>query len=118
MQRREGLAKLSGREQYVDDLAVDGCLWGMTVRSPAPRGKIQEIRRGDGVNWSEFVVVDHRDIPGPNELLLIERDQPVLAAEADSDPVLRPRTSSARTATAPSAPPSAIQCRLPRMCRV
>ncbi|MEE8143603.1 MAG: xanthine dehydrogenase family protein molybdopterin-binding subunit [Planctomycetota bacterium] len=80
MQRREGLAKLSGHEQYVDDLAIDGCLWGMTVRSPAPRGRIREIRRGSGVNWSEFVIVDHRDIPGPNELLLIERDQPVLAA--------------------------------------
>src|SRR2546429_4189822 len=29
---------------------------------------------------SAFVIVDHRDIPGPNEVILIERDQPVLAA--------------------------------------
>jgi CO/xanthine dehydrogenase Mo-binding subunit len=33
------------------------------------------------VDWSRFVVVDHRDIPGPNETYLIENDQPVLAAE-------------------------------------
>ena len=81
MQRREGLAKLTGRERYVDDLPLDGFLWGATVRSPAPRGRITAVRFGPHVNWSEFVVVDHRDIPGPNEVALIEHDQPVLAAE-------------------------------------
>lgn len=79
IRRREGLAKLSGRERYVDDLPVDGVMWGMTVRSPVPRGRITAIRFGDGVDWGGIVVVDHRDIPGPNEILLIERDQPVLA---------------------------------------
>ena len=54
-------------------------LWGMTVRSPAPRGRVKEIRFGIGVDWKQFTVVDHRDLPGPNEVYLIERDQPVLA---------------------------------------
>ena len=81
MKRREGLAKLTGREPFVDDLLVPGCIWGMTVRSPSPRGRIREIRFGSGVNWSEFVVVDHRSIPGPNVVTLIEDDQPILAAE-------------------------------------
>lgn len=81
MMRREGLAKLTGRERYVDDLSVDGCLWGMTVRSPAPRGRITAVRFGDGVDWSEVVVVDHRDIPGANAVMLIEDDQPALAAD-------------------------------------
>jgi len=66
MQRREGLAKLSGREQYVDDLPLEGFLWGMTVRSRAPRGRITAIRFGKGVNWSDVVVVSADDIPGPN----------------------------------------------------
>ncbi|MBI4421793.1 MAG: xanthine dehydrogenase family protein, partial [Gemmatimonadetes bacterium] len=78
--RREGLAKLTGRERYVDDLPLDGFLWGMTVRSPAPRGRITAVRFGPEVDWSEVVVVDHRDIPGPNVVQLIEQDQPVLAA--------------------------------------
>ena len=82
MERIEGLAKLTGAERYVDDLAVEGVLWGMTVRSPAPRGRIRAIRFGDGVDWSEVVVVDHRDIPGENTVFLIEGDQPVLAADA------------------------------------
>jgi CO/xanthine dehydrogenase Mo-binding subunit len=81
VKRVEGLSKLTGRERYVDDLIVDGCLWGATVRSPAARGRIREIRFGDSVDWSQFVVVDHRDIPGSNSVFLIEEDQPVLAAD-------------------------------------
>ncbi len=81
MKRVEGLSKLTGRELYVDDLSVDSCLWGATVRSPSPRGRIRSIRFGDSVDWSEFTVVDHRDIPGSNSVFLIEEDQPVLAAD-------------------------------------
>ena len=81
MERIEGIAKLTGAERYVDDLPVEGALWGMTVRSPAPRGRIREVRFDPAVDWSEFVVVDHRDMPGANEVLLIEPDQPVLAAD-------------------------------------
>ncbi len=80
MKRREALAKLTGRERYVDDLPLEGFLWGMTVRSPAPRGRVTAIRFGKDVDWSQFVVADHRDIPGPNVVALIEQDQPVLAA--------------------------------------
>ncbi len=80
MKRREGLEKLTGREPYVDDLPFDDFLWGATVRSPSPRGRIREVRFGDAVDWDEMVVVDHRDLPGPNCVKLIEDDQPVLAA--------------------------------------
>ncbi|MCP3902533.1 MAG: xanthine dehydrogenase family protein [Planctomycetes bacterium] len=81
MRRFEGLSKLSGAERYVDDHPADDVWWGMTVRSPAPRGRIRRITFGDGVDWSSIVVVDHRDIPGPNEVRFIELDQPVLAAD-------------------------------------
>src|SRR5437899_10771052 len=81
MLRREALAKLTGRERYVDDLPLDDFLWGMTVRSPAPRGRIASVRFGKDIDWSRFVVVDHRDIPGQNVVALLEQDQPVLAAE-------------------------------------
>jgi CO/xanthine dehydrogenase Mo-binding subunit len=79
--RIEGLAKLTGAERYVDDLPLDGTLWGMTVRSPAARGRVTGVRFGPGVDWNEFVVVDHHDIPGDNTVLLIETDQPLLAGE-------------------------------------
>ena len=72
MDRLEGLAKLTGRERYVDDLPLDDFLWGATVRSPAPRGRITDVRFGPGVDWSRFTIVDHRDLPGPNVIALIE----------------------------------------------
>jgi CO/xanthine dehydrogenase Mo-binding subunit len=81
VKRVEGLSKLTGRELYVDDLPVDGCLWGATVRSPVARGRIRGVRFDDSVDWSEYTVVDHRDIPGSNAVFLIEEDQPVLAAD-------------------------------------
>jgi len=80
MLRREGLAKLTGRERYVDDLPLEDFLWGMTVRSPAPRGRVTAVRFGKGVDWSQVVVADAADLPGPNVVKLIEEDQPVLAA--------------------------------------
>ena len=79
MLRREGLSKLTGRERYVDDLPLEDFLWGATVRSPAARGRISGIIFGDGVDWSEFVIVDHTDIPGRNAVYLMEYDQPALA---------------------------------------
>jgi len=87
VRRIEGLAKLTGAERYIDDLPADAglgmgpCLWGMTVRSPSPRGRVKNIKFGPGVDWQKLVVVDHRDIPGPNEVYLIENDQPVLAGQ-------------------------------------
>jgi len=81
VKRVEGLSKLTGCERYVDDLPVDGVLWGATVRSPVPRGRIRDIRLGDSVDWSAFTIVDHRDIPGSNSIFLIEEDQPVLAVD-------------------------------------
>src|SRR5438552_9959007 len=53
----------------------------MAVRSPAPRGRIASVRFGKDIDWSRFVVVDYRDIPGPNVVALIEQDQPVLAVD-------------------------------------
>lgn len=83
LERREGLAKLTGSEPYVDDLPLDGALWVQTVRSPAPRGRIRAIRFPEdrGVDWSQCHVVDHRDLPGPNVVKLIEDDQPILAVD-------------------------------------
>ena len=81
MKRVEGLSKLTGRELYVDDLVVEDCLWGATVRSPVSRGRIRGIEFGGSVDWSEYTVVDHLDIPGSNSVFLIEEDQPVLAVD-------------------------------------
>jgi CO/xanthine dehydrogenase Mo-binding subunit len=77
--RKEGRDKVTGRAQYVDDITMPGMLYGATVRSSIPRGKIKKISFGPGVEWSEFVIVSAQDIPGKNCVALIVDDQPCLA---------------------------------------
>src|SRR6185503_6670010 len=53
-------------------------IYGATVRSTIPRGTIaaRPAQLPDG-----FVVADHKDIPGPNYVALIDPDQPCLAVD-------------------------------------
>jgi CO/xanthine dehydrogenase Mo-binding subunit len=77
--RKEGRDKVTGRAQYVDDMTLPEMLYGATVRSQVPRGKIRKITFGPGIAWNEFVVVISKDIPGKNVIALIADDQPCLA---------------------------------------
>lgn len=77
--RREGHDKVTGAALYVDDVVLPDMLHGATVRSPVARGRIVAIEYGPEIPWHELVVVTAADIPGPNVVALIERDQPLLA---------------------------------------
>ncbi len=76
--RTEGPEKLSGRALYLDDHDIPGCLFGVTVRSEIPRGRIKNIVFDPAFPWSECVVATARDVP-TNVVALIEDDQPLLA---------------------------------------
>jgi len=84
--RKEGRDKVTGRAKYIDDMELPGMLYGATVRSRIPRGKIRNITFGPGIAWDEFVVVSAKDIPGKNCVALISDDQPCLAEEAINHP--------------------------------
>jgi CO/xanthine dehydrogenase Mo-binding subunit len=77
--RKEGREKVTGRAQYIDDMTLPEMLFGATVRSSIPRGRITKITFGAGVPWDEFVIVTANDIPGANCIALIGDDQPCLA---------------------------------------
>jgi CO/xanthine dehydrogenase Mo-binding subunit len=77
--RKEGRDKVTGRSQYIDDLSFPNMLYGATVRSQIPRGKILKLSFPPAIPWNEFVVVSAKDIPGRNAIALIEHDQPCLA---------------------------------------
>ncbi|HKS28340.1 MAG TPA: molybdopterin cofactor-binding domain-containing protein, partial [Pyrinomonadaceae bacterium] len=77
--RKEGREKVTGRARYVDDIQMEGMLYGATVRSPVPRGRIKEIRYDPGIPWDEFAIVTAADVPGSNYVALILNDQPYLA---------------------------------------
>jgi len=84
--RKEGRDKVTGRSQYVDDMVLPNMLFGATVRSQIPRGRIGKITFGPGINWNEFVIVSSKDIPGKNCISLIGDDQPCLANEFVNHP--------------------------------
>ncbi|HLX86736.1 MAG TPA: xanthine dehydrogenase family protein molybdopterin-binding subunit [Terriglobales bacterium] len=77
--RMEGRDKVTGRARYVDDMSLPDMLYGATVRSRIPRGRIKSISFGPGINWNDFVIVSANDIPGKNCVALIGEDQPCLA---------------------------------------
>jgi CO/xanthine dehydrogenase Mo-binding subunit len=77
--RKEGRDKVTGRAQYIDDMSLPDMLYGATVRSSIPRGKIKQIKFAPGIPWDEFVIVSAKDIPGKNCIALIVEDQPCLA---------------------------------------
>src|ERR1700726_3999995 len=49
--RKEGRDKVTGRSLYVDDMVLPGMLFGATVRSQVPRGRIKNITFGAGIAW-------------------------------------------------------------------
>ena len=77
--RKEGRDKVTGQAQYIDDMTLPNMIYGATVRSSIPRGKIKSVSFGHGISWDEFVVVTAKDVPGKNCVALIVDDQPCLA---------------------------------------
>jgi CO/xanthine dehydrogenase Mo-binding subunit len=87
--RKEGRRKVTGQAQYVDDLTFPEMLYGTTVRSTAPRGRIKNISYEGDIPWDEFTIVtakDIRDNGGENYVALILNDQPYLAEEVFNHP--------------------------------
>jgi len=84
--RKEGQDKVTGRAKYIDDITLPGMIYGATVRSSIPRGKIRQISFRPGIAWDEFVIVSAKDIPGQNCVALIADDQPCLANGAVNHP--------------------------------
>ncbi len=84
--RKEGLGKVCGRAQYIDDLSFPGMLHGATVRSSIARGRILGIEFEPGIPWDEFVIVTAADIPQDNEIALINHDWLCLASDRVNHP--------------------------------
>jgi len=84
--RKEGIAKVRGAARYIDDTSFPGMIFGATVRSAIPRGRILNIKFDDGIPWNEFTIVSAKDIPGENTIALINRDWPCLASEFINHP--------------------------------
>ena len=75
VKRKDGIGKATGRVKYADDLVFPGMLFGRTIRTTIPCGRIRDVRFQLAPG---FTVCDHRDIPGRNVVSLIVDDQPCL----------------------------------------
>ncbi|HEY5922517.1 MAG TPA: xanthine dehydrogenase family protein molybdopterin-binding subunit [Kofleriaceae bacterium] len=76
--RVDGVAKVTGRALYLDDLDAPGAWFGATVRSKIAHGVLEAIDLDPAFDWSQVVVVTAADIPGHNYIALIENDQVAL----------------------------------------
>jgi CO/xanthine dehydrogenase Mo-binding subunit len=84
--RKEGREKVTGRARYVDDISFPDMLYGTTVRSTKPRGRIRALHFDPVIPWTEFTIVTAKDIPGKNCIALLIEDQPCLADEFVNHP--------------------------------
>ena len=78
--RVDGVAKVTGRARYLDDLDAAGAWHGVTVRSRTAFGVLEAIDLDPAFDWSRVAVVTAADITGTNVIALIEDDQPALVA--------------------------------------
>jgi CO/xanthine dehydrogenase Mo-binding subunit len=76
--RVDGVAKVTGRALYLDDLDAPGAWHGATVRSQVAHGVLEAIDLDPAFDWSAVTVVTAADIWGRNVIALIEDDQPAL----------------------------------------
>ncbi len=78
IQRVDASSKADGTLKYTDDLEFNG-LYGAIVRSQISYGKIISITYDDRFDFSEFTIVDYKDIEGQNINSSLIDDQPFLA---------------------------------------
>ena len=81
--------KIDGSALYVGDYPQEGMLYGRIVRSPYARARVVQIK--PYALPEGYFTVDHRDVPGINEVHIVKDDTPVYAEEIVEyigDPVL------------------------------
>jgi CO/xanthine dehydrogenase Mo-binding subunit len=79
--RVDGVAKVTGRARYLDDVDAAGAWHGVTVRSTVAHADLDALELDPAFDWSQVVVVTAADIAaggGKNLVALLEDDQPAL----------------------------------------
>src|SRR5215210_7912031 len=84
--RYDGVAHVTGRTQYVDDIRVRGTLWTKALRSPQHHAAITRLDTSKAEALAGVhAVVTHKDVPhnvyGHLEALGIPADEPLLAVD-------------------------------------
>src|SRR5258707_4546684 len=88
MERREDLRFLCGRGEYVDDLAVEGLLYAVILRSSVAHGRIASLDVSGALKCAGVhAVITARDMPGGVPIIPM-RLQPLPEFKPYEQPVL------------------------------
>jgi CO/xanthine dehydrogenase Mo-binding subunit len=85
--RTDAPKKLTGTAKYIDDYKLPGCLHAATLRTSIAYGRIKKIAFDPAFPWREYVIARAADIPGLNNVLFIEQDQPLLTEDKVMHPM-------------------------------
>jgi CO/xanthine dehydrogenase Mo-binding subunit len=77
--RPDGVPKAAGSHAYADDWRLEGMYWGATLRSPHAHARIHSVTWHQDRAPEGAVCVTAADLKGPNGVLLIKDDWPILA---------------------------------------
>ena len=77
--RPDGVPKAAGSHIYADDFRLEGMYWGATLRSPHAHARISSIQWHEDRAPEGAVCVTAEDLTGPNSVLLVKDDWPILA---------------------------------------
>jgi len=69
--------KINGEALFTDDIYPDDYIYGLTIRSKIPCGKIASIKIPPIPEG--YILVDHKNIPGNNSIKLFDKEIPLLA---------------------------------------
>lgn len=89
VKKKDHDAKVSGKALYVDDLVMDDMLCGKLLHSSKAKARIKDIVLPELPEG--YMVVDQRDVPGVNQVHIVQDDTPVFAGdtvEYVGDPIL------------------------------
>lgn len=81
IERLDGWEKVTGKTRFVADHKMPHMLFGLTVRSPIPKGRLRRLSLDSRFDFSQVVIVTAKDIKGLNYIHIIKDDMPCLACD-------------------------------------
>ena len=84
MHRVDAPAKVLGKAEYVDDIRMEGMIYGSAVRTKYPRALVKKIDIEEAKNYPGVVaVLTAKDVPGKNKIGHLKKDWDTLIEEGD-----------------------------------
>lgn len=84
MHRVDAISKVIGEAKYVDDMRIEGMIYGSCVRSKYPRAIVKKIDTSKAENLNGVTaVITAKDLPGSPKIGHLKKDWDILIKEGD-----------------------------------